>query len=188
MFILTFLVQVLKKFPKVHWSRTSEHQESTDPDKFSTGPEYRNGGNQICWTQNELTPVVVTEWHIFKMTILGWQLNTWSDAAFHFVLGCQIINFRILVVPFNKALVLVFVVANSGYFTVFTSHIYFIILISMIAGNLVEIRIPKIHVQSRKCLWKFTFQRDKIAAVISLPFASTQRFFLSMMFEMYSSV
>jgi hypothetical protein len=32
-----------------------------------------------------------------------------------------------LVVPFNKALVLVFVVANSGYFTVFTPHIYFII-------------------------------------------------------------
>jgi hypothetical protein len=38
------------------------------------------------------------------MTILGWQLNTWSDAAFHFVLGYQIVNFRILVVPFNKAL------------------------------------------------------------------------------------
>ena len=91
------------------------------------------------------------------MTILGWQLNTWSDAAFHFVLGCQIINFRILVVPFNKALVLVFVVANSGYFTVFTSHIYFIILISMIAGNLVEIRLPK--VQSRKCLHKFNLWR-----------------------------
>jgi hypothetical protein len=26
-------------------SMTSEHQEST-------GPEYRNEGNQICWTQN----------------------------------------------------------------------------------------------------------------------------------------
>jgi hypothetical protein len=38
------------------------------------------------------------------MTILGWQLNTWSDAAFHFVLGYQTVNFRILVVPFNKAL------------------------------------------------------------------------------------
>ena len=28
-------------FPKVHGSRTGEHQEST-------GPEYRNGGNKIC--------------------------------------------------------------------------------------------------------------------------------------------
>ena len=86
------------------------------------------------------------------MTILGWQLNTWSDAAFRFVLGYQTVNFRILVVPFNKAL---FFVANSGYFTVFTPHIYFIILINMIAGNLVEIRLPKI--QSRKCLRKFNF-------------------------------
>ena len=41
-----------------------------------------------------------------------------------------------------------FFVANSGYFTVITPHIYFIILISMIAGNLVEIRLPKL--QSRK--------------------------------------
>ena len=38
------------------------------------------------------------------MTILDWQLNTQSDANFHFVLGYQIVNFRILVVPFNKAL------------------------------------------------------------------------------------
>jgi hypothetical protein len=55
------------------------------------------------------------------MTILGWQLNTQSDANFPFVLGYQIANFRILVVPFNKALVFFFfvVVANSGYFTVF---------------------------------------------------------------------
>jgi hypothetical protein len=50
----------------------------------------------------------------------------------------RLVNFRILVVPFNKALFLVFVVANSGYFTVFTPHIYFIIFISMIAGNVVE--------------------------------------------------
>ena len=92
------------------------------------------------------------------MTILGWQLNTQSDANFPFVLGYQIVNFHILVVPFNKALFLfcfVFVVANSGYFAVFTPHIYFIILICMIAGNLVEIRLPKI--QSRKCLRKFNF-------------------------------
>ena len=90
------------------------------------------------------------------MTILGWQLNTQSDANFHFVLGYQIVNFRILVVPFNKAMFF-FVVANSGYFTVFTPHIYFIILICMIAGNLVEIRLPKI--QGRKCLWKSNLWR-----------------------------
>ena len=45
----------------------------------------------------------------------------------------------------------------SGYFTIFTPHIYFIILICMIAGNLVEIRLPKI--QSRKCLWKSNLWR-----------------------------
>ena len=49
--------------------------------------------------------------------------------------------------------------AFFGYFTVFTPHIYFIILISMIAGNLIEIRLPKI--QSRKCprksnLWRYS--------------------------------
>jgi hypothetical protein len=38
--------QGLENFPKVHWSR--KHQESTGPEKFSTGPGYRNGGNKIC--------------------------------------------------------------------------------------------------------------------------------------------
>ena len=33
--------QGLNKNSKVHWSKTSEHQEST-------GPEYRNEGNKIC--------------------------------------------------------------------------------------------------------------------------------------------
>ena len=49
------IAQGLKKFPKtwkVHWSWTNEHQESTGPEQFSAGPEYRNGGNKICWTQN----------------------------------------------------------------------------------------------------------------------------------------
>jgi hypothetical protein len=49
------------------------------------------------------------------------------------------------------------VVANSGYSTVLTPHVYFIILISMIAGNLVEIRLPKI--QSKKCLQKSNLWR-----------------------------
>jgi hypothetical protein len=42
------MVQGLKNFPKVHWTRTSEHQESTGPEHFSTGPEYQNGRNKIC--------------------------------------------------------------------------------------------------------------------------------------------
>jgi hypothetical protein len=42
------MIQRLIFFPKVHWSRTSEHQESTGSEKCSTGPEYRNGGNKIC--------------------------------------------------------------------------------------------------------------------------------------------
>jgi hypothetical protein len=42
------MFQGFKNFPKVHWSRTSEHQESTGPEKFSTRPEYRNGGSKIC--------------------------------------------------------------------------------------------------------------------------------------------
>jgi hypothetical protein len=40
--------KIKKKSPKVHWFRTREHQESTGPENFSTGPEYRNGGNKIC--------------------------------------------------------------------------------------------------------------------------------------------
>jgi hypothetical protein len=47
MYIVHIDVQGLNKFPKVHWSRTSEHQESTGHQKFSTGPEYRNGRNKI---------------------------------------------------------------------------------------------------------------------------------------------
>ena len=73
-------------------------------------------------------------------------------SAFHFVWGYQAVNFRI---PLNKALF--FFCANSGYILVFTPHIYSIILISMIVGNLVEIRLPKI--QSRKCLWKSNLWR-----------------------------
>ena len=48
--ILNFedMIQGLNFFPKVHWSRSSEHQESTGSEKCSTGPEYRNGGNKIC--------------------------------------------------------------------------------------------------------------------------------------------
>jgi hypothetical protein len=51
----------------------------------------------------------------------------------------------------------VFVCKFRIYSTVFTSHIYFIILISMIASNPVEIRLPK--TQSRKCLRKSNLWR-----------------------------
>jgi hypothetical protein len=62
----------------------------------------------------------------------------------------------------NKALFLFcfFVCANSGYILQYLPHkphIYLIILISMIAGNLIEIKLPK--TQSRKCLRKSNLWR-----------------------------
>ena len=79
-----------------------------------------------------------------------------------------------------------FVVANSGYFTVFTSHIYFIILISTIAGNLVEIRLPKI--QSRKCLRKFNFNEIRSPELSAYNLPQPKEFFPSTMFEIFSSI
>jgi hypothetical protein len=58
------------------------------------------------------------------MTILGWQLNTQSDANFHFVLGYQIVNFRILVVPFNKALFLFFLLLQILDILQYLPHIF----------------------------------------------------------------
>ena len=91
------------------------------------------------------------------------------------------------------------VVANSGYFTVFTPHIYFIILISMIAGNLDEIRLPKI--QSRKCLWKynlwrysrkclpkFNFNGIRSPELSAYNLPQPKEFFPSTMFKIFSSV
>jgi hypothetical protein len=55
------------------------------------------------------------------------------------------------------------------YSTVFSPHIYFIILISMIAGNLVEIiRFPQI--QNRKCLRKFIFSEIRSAGLLAYCF------------------
>ena len=134
------------------------------------------------------------------MTVLGWQLNTWSDATFYFILGYQRVNFHILVVPFNKTLFLGdFFVANSGYFTVFTPHIYFIILINMIAGNFVKIRLPKIQSRkclrksnlwrySRKCLRKFNFKEIRSPELSPYHLPQPKEFFPSTMFEMFSSV
>ena len=91
------------------------------------------------------------------------------------------------------------VVANSGYFTVFTPHIYFIILISMIAGNLIEIRLPKIQSRkclrkynlwrySRKCLWKFNFNEIRSPELSAYHLPQPKEFFPSAMFEIFSSV
>ena len=135
---------------------------------------------------------------IFFQFYLGWQFNTWSDIAVYlillnllFILSWAINKLIFVCWLYLKIKHCCFFICKFWiYSTVFTPHIYFVIFISMIAGNLVEIRLPKIHVQSRKCLrksnlWrysrkclrKFTFQRDKIAGVISLPLASTQRIF-----------
>ena len=81
-------------------------------------------------------------------------------------------------------------VANSGYFTIFNPHIYFIILISMIAGNLVEIRLPKIQSRkcfrksnlwrySRKCLWKFNSNEIRSPELSAYHFPQPKDFFLS---------
>ena len=92
-----------------------------------------------------------------------------------------------------------FVVANSGYFTVFTPHIYFIILISMITGNLVEIRLPKIQSRkclrkynlwrySRKCLRKFNFNEIRSPELSAYHLPQPKDFFSSTMFEIFSSI
>ena len=92
-----------------------------------------------------------------------------------------------------------FVVANSGYFTVFTPHIYFIILICLIAGNLVEIRLPKIQSRkclqksnlwgySRKCLQKFNFNKIRSPDLSAYHLPQSRSFFPSTMFEIFSSI
>jgi hypothetical protein len=81
-----------------------------------------------------------------------------SCAISQFVLGYQAVNFRILVVPLIKHCCWGFFGFKFWiYSTVFTPHIYFIILTSMIAGNIVEIRLPQI--QNRKCLRKSNIWR-----------------------------
>ena len=117
------------------------------------------------------------------MIILGWQLNTWSDAAFHLDLGYQIVIVAYWLYLLIKHF---FVVANYGYFTILTPHIYFIILISMIVGNLVEIRLPKI--QSRKCLRKFNSNEIRSPELSAYHFPQPKDFFPSTMFEIFSSV
>ena len=96
-------------------------------------------------------------------------------------------------------LVFFVVVANSGYFTAFTPHIYFIILNCMIVGNLVEIRLPKIQSRkclrksnlwrySRKCLRKFNFNEIRSPDLSAYHLAQSRYFFPSTMFEIFSSV
>ena len=90
-------------------------------------------------------------------------------------------------------------VANSGYCTVFTPHIYFIILITMITGNLVEIRLSKKQSRkclrksnlwrySRKCLRKFNFNEIRSPKLSAYHLPQPKEFFPSMMFEMFSPV
>ena len=77
--------------------------------------------------------------------------------------------------------------------------IYFIILISMIADNLVEIRLPKIQSRKclrksnlwrygRKCLWKFKFNEIRSPKLSAYHLPQPKEFFPSTMFEMFSSV
>ena len=64
--------------------------------------------------------------------------------------------------------------------------IYFIILISMITGNLVEIRLPKI--QSRKCLRKFNSNEIRSPELSAYHLPQPKECFPSTMFEIFSSV
>ena len=44
------------------------------------------GMKEIEFVEHKIN-LLVTEWHIlFKMSIFGWQFNTWSDAAVHLIL------------------------------------------------------------------------------------------------------
>jgi hypothetical protein len=79
----------------------------------------------------------------------------------------------------NPVFIVVFCVCKFRiYSTVFTPHIYFIIPISMIAGNLVEIiRFPQ--TQNRKCLRKFNFSEIRSPGLSAYRFralVSTQGF------------
>ena len=92
-----------------------------------------------------------------------------------------------------------FCFSKYGYFTVFNAHIYFIILIRMIAGNLVEIRLPKIQSRkcllksnlwrySRKCLWEFNSNEIRTSEFSAYHLPQPKEFFPSTMFEIFSSV
>ena len=75
------------------------------------------------------------------------------QSCFSFCLWLSNSQFSYIGCTFNKAFLFFCVCKLWIYSTVCTPHIYFKILISMIAGNLVEIiRLPQI--QNRKCLRK----------------------------------
>ena len=115
-------------------------------------------------------------------------------------MGYQTVNFRILVVPLQINHCCCFCVCKFWiYSTVFTPHIYFIILISMIASNFVEIRLPKIQSRkclqksnlwrySRKCLRKFNSNEIRSPELSAYHFPQPKDFFPSTMFEIFSSI
>ena len=78
------------------------------------------GMKEIKFVGNKIN-LLVTEWHIlFKRTILGWQFNSWSDAAVHllFILSWAIkVNFRILLVFLNKVLLSFFLIWTCSHET-----------------------------------------------------------------------
>ena len=102
--------------------------------------------------------------------------------AFHFVWAIKQSMFVYwLYSTLNKALIFWggFLGVNSGYilqYIVFTPHIYFIILISMIAGDLVEIRLSK--TQSIKCLRKFNLNKIRLLWLSAYHLPQPKEFFL----------
>ena len=92
--------------------------------------------------------------------------------TFHFVWAIKQSMFvHWLYGTLNKALFFMCVCKFWIYSTVFTPHIYFIILISMIASNLFEIRLPQ--TQSKKCLRKSNLWRYRAVNVFG-SFISTK--------------
>ena len=119
----------------------------------------------------------------------------WTECPFNFNLPWETPYW--LYDTLNKALV--FWDKFWIYSIVFTPHIYFIILISMIAGNLVEIRLPKIQSRkclrksnlwrySRKCLRKFNFNEIRSPELSAYNLPQPKEFFPSTMFQIFSSV
>ena len=123
---------------------------------------------------------------LFKITILGWKLD-FIKPAFYFIWAIKQSMFVYwLYSTLKKKLGGFFCCKFWIYSTVFTPHIYFIILISMITDNIVEIRLPK--TQSRKCFRKFNFNEIRSLWLSACHLPQPKEFFPSTMFEMYSSV
>jgi hypothetical protein len=94
------------------------------------------------------------------MTILGWQLNIWSDAAVHLILWNLLFILSWAISQFSYIGLIKYcfwVQILDIFYSIYPTYLLLLILTSMIAGNIVEIRLPQI--QNRKCLRKSNIWR-----------------------------